>query len=138
MQRAGLDGSPRATLYGPRLGPFEGQTLPMFGLLPVDSRMTRDRLTLGYREVEALADSPLLPKGGRVRGHEFHWSEADSPPAHVAAYRVLGQDRLEGFRVGRSLGSYVHLSFAGAPHLLRRFVETCANAATGSSRRSHH
>ena len=117
----------------------------MFGLLPLASRMQRETLTIGYREVEALRSSVLLAPGERVRGHEFHWSVADPPDAHVAAYHVVGQDRLEGFCVGSVLGSYVHLNFAGRPDIARRFVKSldarsqvrgqASRAAKGSSPR---
>jgi cobyrinic acid a,c-diamide synthase len=116
---------------GQALTTFEGQTLPMFGLLPVASRMQRETLTIGYREVAALRPSPLMPLGTHIRGHEFHWSTADPPPPELAAYHVLGQeDRLEGFCVGSILASYVHLNLAGAPHLARHFVASCARATT--------
>jgi cobyrinic acid a,c-diamide synthase len=111
---------------GRTLTTFEGQPLSMFGLLPLDSRMQREALTIGYREVEALRASPLMPSGTRVRGHEFHWSVADAPPASIAAYRLMEVDRLEGFCVGSTLGSYVHLNLAGAPEIARRFVGSCA------------
>lgn len=44
---------------------------PMCGVLDADATMT-DRLTLGYRDAVALADSVLTPAGTRVTGHEFH------------------------------------------------------------------
>jgi cobyrinic acid a,c-diamide synthase len=69
----------------------------MFGLLPVASRMQREALTIGYRGIEALRLSPLMAAGTRVRGHEFHWSLAGSPPQHLAAYRVVGEERVQGF-----------------------------------------
>jgi len=118
---------------GRSLSTFEGQTLPMFGLLPLDSRMQRERLTIGYREVTAVRASPLMEAGTRVRGHEFHWSVADPPTDLIAAYRIVADDRLEGFCVGATLGSYVHLNLAGAPEIARRFVATCAvSRCTGS------
>jgi cobyrinic acid a,c-diamide synthase len=114
---------------GQSLTTFEGETLPMFGILPLESRMQRETLTIGYREVEALLPSPLMPAGSRVRGHEFHWSLADPPPQPVAAYRVIGpDDRLEGYCVGSVVGSYVHLNMAGAPQIARRFVAACAQS----------
>jgi cobyrinic acid a,c-diamide synthase len=67
-----------------------------------------------------------MPAGARVRGHEFHWSVAEAPPAHMAAYRLTHEGTLEGFCVGTMLASYVHLNFAGAPDLARRFVANCA------------
>lgn len=111
---------------GRTLTTFEGEALPMFGILPVDSRMQRETLTIGYREVEALRASPLMPAGARVRGHEFHWSLADAPAASIAAYRVIGAERLEGLCVGKTLASYIHLNLAGAPDIARRFVASCA------------
>jgi cobyrinic acid a,c-diamide synthase len=111
---------------GRSLSTFEGQTLPMFGLLPLDSRMQRERLTIGYREVMALRSSPLMAAETRVRGHEFHWSVADPPTESIAAYRIVAEDRLEGFCMGATLGSYVHLNLAGAPEIARRFVASCA------------
>jgi len=113
---------------GQTLTTFEGETLEMFGILPVDSRMQRQTLTIGYREVEAVRSSPLMPSGMRVRGHEFHWSVTDPPPESLAAYRVLGDERLEGFCMGSVVGSYVHLNMAGAPQIARRFVASCARA----------
>jgi cobyrinic acid a,c-diamide synthase len=111
---------------GQTLTTFEGETLEMFGILPVNSRMQHETLTIGYREVEALRPSPLMPAGTRVRGHEFHWSLAEAPPAPVAAYRIVGEDRLEGFCIDGTLASYVHLNLAGSPEIAQRFVALCA------------
>src|SRR5438128_5706066 len=113
---------------GRSLSTFEGQTLPMFTHLPLDSRMQRQRVTIGYREVTALRTSPLMDAETRVRGHEFHWSVADPPSDSIAAYRIVADDRLEGFCIGETLGSYVHLNLAGASEIARRFVATCAGS----------
>ena len=111
---------------GQTLTTFDGETLPMFGVLPAASRMQRESLTIGYREVEAVRSSPLMMLGTRVRGHEFHWSIAEPPPATLAAYRLADGERLEGFCTGSTLASYIHLNFSGSPELARRFVESCA------------
>ena len=113
---------------GEGLTDFEGALHPMVGLLPVSSSMPGSRLVLGYREVEALADGPLLRRGQRVRGHEFHWSVQDGAPSRGdAAYSVIDQDgRLEGFRSGNVLASYVHLHMASDPSLAPRFVDACS------------
>jgi cobyrinic acid a,c-diamide synthase len=86
------------------LADHEGQAHTMAGLVPADSAMTRDRLSLGYREAESRG-TPLLPAGERVRGHEFHWSTLREPPSgeHAAYWLVKGDGRPEGFRVARSL-----------------------------------
>jgi cobyrinic acid a,c-diamide synthase len=99
----------------------------MAGLLPGASALTKQRLTLGYREVRARQASALLPAGRLVRGHEFHWSVADPPPPGLAAYDIVGEPgRVEGFAVGSVLASYVHLHFGSEPALARRFVEACS------------
>ena len=109
---------------GRSLEGFDGAVYPMVGLIPAVSAMSNSRLTLGYREVEAVADGPLLPQGGRVRGHEFHWSTLERAPApEQSAYRVLDQGgRPDGFRAGSVWASYVHLHLGSAPHLAPRFV----------------
>ena len=59
---------------------------PMCGVLSGSARFT-DRLTLGYRDAVAVADSSLHAVGERTVGHEFHRTTvtfADSyPPAWV-------------------------------------------------------
>jgi len=101
----------------------------MVGLVPAVSLM-RDRVTLGYREVEALLDSPIAEAGQTVRGHEFHFSVLREPPA-PAAYRRVGGVESEGVVAGpRSnvLASYIHVHFATDPRLAQRFV---SNAELG-------
>jgi cobyrinic acid a,c-diamide synthase len=114
----------------------DGQRLAGFGLLSLVSRMTHDRLTIAYREVEALQPTALLDRGERMRGHEFHWSTADPPPAAAAAYRLLPENILEGYCVGSILASYVHLSFAASPAPLARFLRVAAQARESRTRRS--
>jgi cobyrinic acid a,c-diamide synthase len=114
---------------GTSLTDFDGNRHEMVGVLPVESSMEKSRLTLGYREVQALVDGPLLSQGQRIRGHEFHWSvstiEHDSS---TAAYEVVNQDgRLEGIRQGNVWASYIHLHLASAPGTAQRWVETCVN-----------
>ncbi|HEY6711069.1 MAG TPA: cobyrinate a,c-diamide synthase [Rubrobacter sp.] len=49
----------------------------MCGVLDAKATMT-DRLTLGYREARALADSPLAERGANVRAHEFHYTAIET------------------------------------------------------------
>ena len=113
---------------GRALSDLDGRQYPMVGALPVVSSMSGRRLHLGYREVAAAADGPLLRAGETVRGHEFHWSVLqESPDAAGAAYRVINQDgRPEGFRAGSVWASYIHIHLGSRPGLAPRFVDTCA------------
>ena len=116
---------------GQSLADLEGKQHPMVGVVPAVSRMSDKRLTLGYREVEAASDGPLLTKGQQVRGHEFHWSTLEQPPsAGQSVYRVVNQDnRTEGFQVGSVWASYIHIHLGSHPSLPKRFVDTCAATA---------
>ena len=114
----------------------------MCGALPVRARMT-DRLSLGYREAVAVAATPWLDTGERVRGHEFHYTqveatqvgpgqtqsmqaEAASSAEELAAAWMLsarGRERAEGFARGGVQASYLHVHWAAHPQLAARFVQ---------------
>lgn len=113
---------------GAALVDFDNTRHEMAGLIHVESSMHKSRLTLGYREVEALSDGPLLTRGQAVRGHEFHWSIQKEPPTpEQAVYAVLNQDgRLEGLRNGSLWASYIHLHMGSHQSLARRFVDVCS------------
>jgi cobyrinic acid a,c-diamide synthase len=107
-----------------------GAVHPMVGVLPATVRMRPRRLALGYTEVTLTRDTPLGPAGASARGHEFHCSTLDPvPDAIERAYSVRargGAGRAEGYLVGRTLMSYVHLHFASNPALAGGFVAACA------------
>ena len=113
---------------GKSLSDLDEITHSMVGVIPAESAMSQTRLTLGYREVESCSDSPVLHKGQRVRGHEFHWSTLANPPVpEESVYKVVDQDnRPDGFRRGNVWASYVHIHLGSQPGLAARFVETCS------------
>jgi cobyrinic acid a,c-diamide synthase len=115
---------------GRSLSDLDGRQFPMVDAIPVVSSMEGRRLHLGYREVAACGDGPLLKAGEQVRGHEFHWSVLQEPPdANSAAYQVVNQDgRPEGFRAGSVWASYIHVHLGSRPGLAKRFVDTCSGA----------
>ncbi len=117
---------------GRSLTDFEGRWHRMVGVTPLESRMQKRRVTLGYRSVRALRPSPILPQGSGARGHEFHYSELSEPaPARTAAYSIQEKDGApEGYARGNLLTSYVHLHFGSDPSMARRFVERCAVGVT--------
>jgi cobyrinic acid a,c-diamide synthase len=108
----------------------EGALYPMVGILPSIVRMKPKRLSLGYVEVEVIRDTPLGPAGTIVRGHEFHASRIEEVPASVPrAYSVLtrrgGARRAEGFLIGNTLMSYVHVHFESNPAIAGHLVAAC-------------
>ena len=103
----------------------------MCGVFPFRAVMGKRFAALGYREVTTRAATPLGPAGTVVRGHEFHYSRLAGGAGDVlATYAMTGRkgpiDAAEGFLVRRTLGSYVHLHFAGAPEVAAHFAAACA------------
>lgn len=95
---------------------------PMCGVLDARARMS-ERLTLGYREVVAVADSALAESGTRARGHEFHRTVIDPGAGATPAWGVVGpQRRTEGFVQDGVHASYLHVHWAGLPGAARRLV----------------
>jgi cobyrinic acid a,c-diamide synthase len=113
-----------------RLDDPDGRAHAMAGVLPVHVRMAPRRLTLGYREVRLERDGLLGPAGARLRGHEFHASHLDATPPVDTLYRVSdptgGEPWADGYRVGGTLASYVHLHFGSRPGTAGAFVSACA------------
>jgi len=110
----------------------------MSGVFPVRAEMNDKFRALGYREITTKADALLGPASTTARGHEFHYSaiQADyDPEAMPSVYAMSGRkgvvDAPEGFLIGNTLGSYVHLHFGSQPDMARAFVEAC-KAGVGS------
>jgi cobyrinic acid a,c-diamide synthase len=95
----------------------------MCGVFPVRARMGERFRALGYREIEIGGDCLLGPAGTVVRGHEFHYSSMEGDPTEServdALYSVRTRkgpsDAAEGFALGNTLASYIHLHFGSAP-----------------------
>jgi cobyrinic acid a,c-diamide synthase len=110
----------------------------MVGALPAEAAMS-DRLTLRYRSLTTNHDHLLAPAGARVTGHEFHRTIVDPASGERAAWLVDGQPA--GFSTdpagtGRPTlhASYLHLHWAGHPHVAQRFANAVhAFAAHGHS-----
>ena len=97
---------------------------PMCGVLPGSARFT-PRLTLGYRDAVAVADSSLYCAGERVVGHEFHRTTVefsrDREPAWV--FRRAGAEPVrDGAISARVHASYLHTHPAAQPRSVARFV----------------
>ncbi|MEO3977056.1 cobyrinate a,c-diamide synthase [Streptomyces sp. CAU 1734] len=98
---------------------------PMCGVLDTDARMG-ERLTLGYRDAVALADSCLAVAGTRLRGHEFHRTVTEPGAGPSPAWGVSRPvRRVEGFVQGGVHASYLHTHWAAEPSVARRFVAEC-------------
>jgi cobyrinic acid a,c-diamide synthase len=108
---------------------FSEQVFPMVGIFPTIARMGK-RLTLGYRQVTMLQDSPIAKKGDRLWGHEFHRStltqESPQPLLSLQGYQSQIALKSEGWQQHQVHASYTHLHFGARPDLLMRFLGKCS------------
>lgn len=100
---------------------------PLAAVLPATAAMT-GRLTLGYREAVALADSALFTAGQRVAGHEFHHCAVTPRAGAAPAWGRRGAGP-EGFVAGGVHASFLHTHPAGTPGSIVRLARRLAGAA---------
>jgi cobyrinic acid a,c-diamide synthase len=90
----------------------EGETSRMAGVLPVDVTMHDGNGALDHVELRARADTLTARAGDRLRGHEFHYSEADVARDARFAFDVVRGEGIDGEHDGltehRTLGTYAH------------------------------
>lgn len=111
---------------------FLGESLdghPMCDVLPTEGRFGR-QLILGYREAVAVGDTLLARAGERVTGHEFHRTTVEAQPdarprpAPAWVWRSAdGRPHHDGVSSDSVHASYLHVHWAGHPHLASRFVD---------------
>jgi cobyrinic acid a,c-diamide synthase len=108
-----------------------GTFFPMVGVYPAVVRMLPRLSALGYIEAEISASS-WLSFAGKVRGHEFHYSELEtetfSRPGLEWIYQLRkgpnDSPRPEGYLYKRCLASYVHLHFGSNAEFAGALVES--------------
>ncbi|MEV0027788.1 cobyrinate a,c-diamide synthase [Nocardia sp. NPDC050793] len=103
----------------------------MAGVVDADAEFG-PRLTLGYRDAVALADSALWRAGERVRGHEFHRTRLVTAATDAPAWGWhdgAGARVRDGALVGHVHASYLHTHPAGNPAATARFFAAAADYA---------
>ena len=106
---------------------------PMCGVLSGSARFT-DRLTLGYRDAVAVADSALHTIGDRVVGHEFHRTTVTFTDSYQPAWAYCGREvaTVRDGAVHRGVhAGYLHTHPAARPHAITRFVAAAATSKLG-------
>jgi cobyrinic acid a,c-diamide synthase len=109
----------------------DGTRHEMAGVLPANARMHDRYQALDH--VELRADSKTLTAGvnERLRGHEFHYSSAETASDARLAFEVVRGDGITDGRDGlteyRALGTYCHVHAASGA--FDAFVERCRSGA---------
>ncbi len=106
----------------------------MSGVFPIRAEMGERFRALGYREVTTTDTTPMGAADNVARGHEFHYSSIqeetlDELEAIPSVYTMTGRkgpiEGPNGFLLGNTLGSYVHLHFGSNPDMAAAFVQAC-------------
>jgi cobyrinic acid a,c-diamide synthase len=79
------------------------------------------------------ADTLLGNKGRILRGHEFDYSDLEAgtqstlvvETVYSAGSRSGRRRQADGYRVNRTLGSYIHLHFGSLPECALNFARAC-------------
>jgi len=118
---------------------WEGLSVPMAGVLPLDMAVEERPQGHGYVEAEVDAANPFFPVGTRLRGHEFHYSRVLGDPGVDTAFAMRrgtgsfpGRD---GIVVNNVLASYVHLHARGCPQWASGLVGCARKMKTRSGGR---
>ena len=106
---------------------MDGRFWPMAGVIPGKTYRTKKLSRFGYITLSANADTPFLPAGETVRGHEFHYFESESCGSALTAKKPGGgRSWLCEHADGALLAGFPHLFYESDPMLIVRFLRRCA------------
>lgn len=101
----------------------EGNTYPMTGALPGKCYDTGKLVRFGYIELEE-PDGHFLPRGSRIRAHEFHYYDSEDNGADCTAYKPTTGRNYPCIHVGENHWyGFPHLYYPSCPAFAERFVE---------------
>ena len=121
-------------LLGQQLTDLQGHRHAMAGVLPFTAQ--RGALQVGYRQLQARRESPVLARHQQLVGHEFHRWEltAKRPPSDGSVlWDIEGwnvQRRAEGWGDQTLHASWVHLHWASSSTICCRWRAALEAAAT--------
>ncbi|MBQ8038512.1 MAG: cobyrinic acid a,c-diamide synthase, partial [Lachnospiraceae bacterium] len=94
----------------------------MTGILPTKCYNTGKLVRFGYIELEG-GNNDFLPKGERIRGHEFHYYDREDNGADCLAIKpVIGKSYLCIITKGNSFVGFPHLYYPSNPIFAENFV----------------
>ena len=99
-------------LLGQGMEDKQGVRHAMAALMGHETSFARRKLNLGYREARLMAECPLGPVGGMMRGHEFHYATVTPGNDEPLVDLVDGQGNLIGPSGGRRnkvTGTFFHV-----------------------------
>ncbi len=108
----------------------------MSGILPFRSK--KSKLSVGYRYIEGLKDTPIIKQNQLIRGHEFHYWEIENNLSELDLGKAYHQKKLsspwqiksweteyknEGFFDEKLHASWIHLHLPSSLELAKNFID---------------
>ena len=101
----------------------EGHSYPMAGVLPGKCFDTGHLVRFGYIELEENSGH-FMPRGSRIRAHEFHYYDSEDNGADCIATKPSTGRNYPCIHVGESHWyGFPHLYYPSCPEFAERFVE---------------
>ena len=108
----------------------------MSGILPFKSK--KSNLSVGYRYMKGLRDTPIIKQNQSIRGHEFHYWEVErlskkcdlkktednnhlSSPWEIKSWET--EFKNEGWSDKKLHASWIHLHLPSCPEAARNFID---------------
>ncbi len=96
-------------------------------------------MSVGYRYIEGLKDSPIIKEYQSTRGHEFHYWEIEHSSSDFNLRKTSNQENIsapwkikswenkfknEGWSDKKLHASWIHLHLPSTPEIAKNFLES--------------
>ena len=103
-----------------------GQIYPMAGVIEGKAANQKKLVRFGYIQLESNYENDYLPKGEKIRAHEFHYWDSDHNGEDFLAVKPSGKRHwLCVHAKNHLLAGYPHLYFYSNLKVPLRFLEKC-------------
>ena len=105
----------------------EGENVfPWVGAISGETVMTKKLTRFGYVHLTAQEDNVLCPAGGKINGHEFHYSDSTNNGCSFIAAKASGRGSWECATANATMyAGYPHIHLWGNPDFARSFMKNC-------------
>ena len=99
--------------------------VPTADVIHTDCRGTGRLTRFGYATLHAPEESLLFSPGDTIRGHEFHYWDAEDPGSALRAVKPSGRETRCAYVSDTLYAGYPHLYFPSRPEAAARFIQKC-------------
>ena len=97
----------------------------MCGIFDTSVRSAGKLTRFGYAEISAEQESLLFEPGASIKGHEFHYWDAEDPGDALQARKPNGKTWRCGYVSDSLYAGYPHLYLPSCPKAAERFADRC-------------